>query len=351
MDKLIKASISANEFPENSDRWSLVIKAKIFLNNLITPEIQRDLDEEWSNGLEQRLKKEYEKSGYFDIDRIYVVCYDSKLYIVNGQHRVRVLKSLIKDDPEIQIEVRLVSVETEQERDEYYAACNKSRPSCFIEADDADEINTLKIINGIAKHFRGDHPEYMSTSRRPHRPNINIDVIQEKFTESKFVSRIPGITLEVVVNKIEELNLFYKNTSNSQFSEWGVKDSAKLKNMCTKRGNLYLGMFSKHEWVERIIQALIYERKFNSFSHNITGLRVKIPKITREKVWRKHGISLIGSCFCCENVLDHSDFECGHVISAFHGGKSSFTNLEPVCKTCNQDMGTQNMTEYKQKFV
>jgi 5-methylcytosine-specific restriction endonuclease McrA len=39
--------------------------------------------------------------------------------------------------------------------------------------------------------------------------------------------------------------------------------------------------------------------------------------------------------------------ECGHIIAHALGGNALLDNLMPVCKSCNRDMGTMNLEEYK----
>tara|TARA_Y100000385_G_C12756711_1_gene493354 strand:- start:365 stop:658 length:294 start_codon:yes stop_codon:yes gene_type:complete len=39
-------------------------------------------------------------------------------------------------------------------------------------------------------------------------------------------------------------------------------------------------------------------------------------------------------------------FECGHVQSEATGGSLQVDNFRPVCKKCNQTMGTKHMRDY-----
>lgn len=78
--------------------------------------------------------------------------------------------------------------------------------------------------------------------------------------------------------------------------------------------------------------------------------RVAIPRDIRAKVWRTwNGNSLDGKCFCCQKDIDYDHFECGHIVSASHGGADDPHNYRPICHDCNSwagGMSNANMYEY-----
>ena len=55
------------------------------------------------------------------------------------------------------------------------------------------------------------------------------------------------------------------------------------------------------------------------------------------------------SCFVCGCQLNIENFECGHVVSVFWGGDTTLENLEPICGSCNKDMGIENLYQYKKR--
>lgn len=78
-----------------------------------------------------------------------------------------------------------------------------------------------------------------------------------------------------------------------------------------------------------------------------------IPKAVRMKVWTRFiGTDRAqGKCFCCrDRTIDQQDFQCGHVVSEYDGGKVSIQNLRPVCGICNSSMGTKNMIEFMKQY-
>ena len=71
------------------------------------------------------------------------------------------------------------------------------------------------------------------------------------------------------------------------------------------------------------------------------------PPQLRDECWRKrNGNSLSGKCHSCLKSLEHRSMECGHVIAESKGGATTLNNLEPICRGCNNHMGTMNMNDY-----
>ena len=74
-------------------------------------------------------------------------------------------------------------------------------------------------------------------------------------------------------------------------------------------------------------------------------------KKKRRQVWEKVNADTInGKCYVCDNNLDFEEFECGHILSIFYGGTTDIDNLQPICKICNTDMGTEHLEEYKKRI-
>jgi 5-methylcytosine-specific restriction endonuclease McrA len=82
---------------------------------------------------------------------------------------------------------------------------------------------------------------------------------------------------------------------------------------------------------------------------NTDSTRKAIPKKIRGEAWIKQfGDSTKGSCFCCKvefGIFDN--WHAGHIIAHSNGGKDTADNLRPICGSCNQSMGTENMDAFK----
>lgn len=78
------------------------------------------------------------------------------------------------------------------------------------------------------------------------------------------------------------------------------------------------------------------------------GARKNIPKKIRDKVWAKaFGASEEGACVCCKTSISVNNWEQGHVIAHACGGKEEESNLQPICRSCNRSMGTENLWLFK----
>lgn len=83
-------------------------------------------------------------------------------------------------------------------------------------------------------------------------------------------------------------------------------------------------------------------------------MRIKknIPKSIRNLVWNNYIGEKRGNglCKCCKKkTISQMDFDCGHIISEYNGGKTIVKNLIPICKLCNASMGRINMHDFIKK--
>ena len=44
------------------------------------------------------------------------------------------------------------------------------------------------------------------------------------------------------------------------------------------------------------------------------------------------------------------NFDCGHIKSERFGGSNTLDNLKPICRLCNNSMGTTNMNEFMKEY-
>ena len=77
-----------------------------------------------------------------------------------------------------------------------------------------------------------------------------------------------------------------------------------------------------------------------------------ISKKHRTVIWDTHvGESKRqGNCYSCNNVIDITDFDCGHVVSKKNGGSDEKENIRPICRSCNLSCGTQNLDDFKKSL-
>ena len=76
--------------------------------------------------------------------------------------------------------------------------------------------------------------------------------------------------------------------------------------------------------------------------------RKAVPKMLRHHLWmRDYGNISEAKCFCCGiTIITESTAEAGHIIAFAKGGSTDANNLHLICRTCNADMGTENMDHF-----
>ena len=82
----------------------------------------------------------------------------------------------------------------------------------------------------------------------------------------------------------------------------------------------------------------------------------KLPaKNIRNKVWNDYygAANNIAQCYVCDiKPLDRNDrstYDYAHIVPHSQGGKATVTNLIPTCKSCNSEMGEQNLKCFQEK--
>jgi hypothetical protein len=326
---LLKSVLPTYEFPIKSKIYTAFVKNKDFLDFVKIPEIQREIDTEWVNNLKEQILKEKTKRGYYDFGLFDIACLNNTLYILNGQHRYAILNEL---DGDIIIELRIYHVKSEQEMNELFMKVNGSRPSVIMKSS----TSQMKM-NHVRKYLIAKYNSYITKSKNPRRPNINIDSLIEKLEEEDLFT---NMSHDDIINKIEQLNEMYIYSKPDNLKDY---DTIMLK--CRQKNPVdifVLGMFKNNSWVKQL----------KDTNMSIINIRQKINKKLRNLVWKKrNGNSLIGSCYVCNTNVDYDAFECAHIVSVFEGGDNSLNNLEPTCRQCNNDMGTINLNDYKSEFI
>ena len=76
--------------------------------------------------------------------------------------------------------------------------------------------------------------------------------------------------------------------------------------------------------------------------------RKAIPHAVRHHIWlRDYGNISEGVCVCCGlNKVIETTAEAGHIKAFSQGGADTPDNLRMICRSCNLDMGAENMDDY-----
>ena len=275
---------------------------------------------------------------------------NEKMIVLDGQHRLSSLKKLYHYDAYIstqQIRTDVYTVENHEEAREIYNIINSSKKVELYTGDIAPYI-----IPKIQKYFNERFQKYCKPTHNPHCPNINLEQLGKRLQAYDIINRL-NLTLENIelfIKDIHKLNQFYADSSLEELCSYGHKEK-NVKEIKESKEEFYLGLYRKYEWIDILLEYREKSKPFNQQNHSINdNKRKRIPTSMRKKVWTKHFELIKGECFCCKKELYMDEFECGHIIPVKDGGQNTIDNLEPICRQCNQDMGTINLNVYKQLF-
>lgn len=332
----------------------------IFTNTYI-PIFQRLEDEEHTKTIYEKLNEYYSKYKeilLFGIISLGKIPKADKYIVFDGQHRIGALKKLAeehKTDREIlhrhKIRIDFYNLNSDDEALQIYNIINTNKKTDLFKGN----IEPY-ILPSIQRYFKEVWPVFCKGSKKPRIPNINLDMLVKYLQGHNVVEKLNITRPEQLYDRIRQLNEFYSNQPNSKFIEWGIKGISNMRKICDNQGGtkFYLGLFKHYEWIQRLLE----EKNFESQDHRVNESVVKeerkaIPKQIRREVWDNYFEgNMKGNCYCCERELDFErEYECGHVIAAKNGGENTVENLRVVCKTCNLDMSTMNMNDYKKLFT
>lgn len=345
--------LSGNElcklFDQDSDRLLFQTQAG---------DIQRNVDVGHLSDLKMFQLNHKEIHGHYSFSTQMVVAeHNNKYALVDGQHRLETIRYLLDVDSDnvcsISVPVLVVQLSCVSEYDELFVAVNKNKPVRLYK-----NVHEWKTIGKyLEQYFNQHYSMYIKTTEHPNVPHLNVDSLMKYIDDGDYIRKM-AIGYEELIKEIEELNNCYRlHWKELLQTTRYLPNVAMWAEKCEKKNPqrpLYLGMFRKFEWVDRILLKLSNPSQFQSYlmmKHVPVNYRGKINKKLRRIVWRKrNNDTLTGNCYVCQKNLQYEEFECGHVVSVFAGGVSSVDNLEPICRMCNSDMGIEHLETFKTTF-
>ena len=326
----------------------------VYINeiNADLPEIQREQNINKVKDIYDFQNSYYiQHNSYLILGAVTIVSFEKscKEYLIDGQHRIAAFKMLQKDYPERKINIAV----------DYLSIKNIDKDTdCKIVEDLYELVNTCtpnpitglgadryKIIQGLKKYFTQNFKEYLKTTSNPQKPHINLEKLCDYIINNNVIDKLDVHSADELINMIVNLNRHYSTLLPEQFEKFGVPNPSDLIYKIHNYSNLlYLGMYNKFEWVDRIVEAKIHNKEYNELKHISYNFRPKIPVSLRRKVWNNKFMK--GECFCCKERIEFDDFQCGHIIPVSLGGVTNAENLRPLCARCNRDMGNMHMNDY-----
>ena len=319
--------------------------------------IQRLLNDEHVEYLVNDQIEEYKKNGMFSILQS-ITCGDlnNRRYILDGQHRIAAFKQLYNLNYPLNQNIPLIIYNTHSLEDlkYYYKRINKHHPINPLEISDTWFKYGKSFCIWLTKQFG----EYIkNTEKTCNCPNINLREMMIYIKKMNVFHRLNAIMLDddasnVFQKSIVSINQYLINNFETLRKMQFTSDFKRKIEKCYNKNEqkpCFLGIWRQFEWIEIAIYLIKHNVRINDIDLSLfNNERIKIPKTVRNEVWKKrNGNVMEGTCFVCNNSLVFDNMECGHIIPHVCKGQIAIDNLEPICKTCNRDMGIMNLNEYK----
>ena len=312
------------------------------------PEIQRTIDAEHVKQIMIFQQAYWNDHKRYCISGVISIAIDAKTgieYLIDGQHRFLAFKHLADSYPERSLVVTIdqyTYTDGHSELEELYQLVNICKPNDIA----VMSLNVYKILGDIEKYLIGEFSTYIKSSKSPHRPNINFTSIKEYILSNSVIDKLELTNAGEFIDLFIDLNRYYATNIATHHTLWHVKDYYKVIERINSLPNrLYIGLWNNYEWIDRIVDSKVLGLSWDKLVHVSNGYRPKIPVSLRKQVWGSD--KLEGQCYCCKDDINYDIFECGHIIPIAHGGLTNITNLKPICRSCNNDMKTMNMNDYK----
>lgn len=314
--------------------------------NYTLPAIQRPMEETKADDIYNGENAFYSVHKKYRIPNTISICLllaDNVEYLIDGQHRMRAYSRLSADFPEREISISIdhYTCATMENLDNIYKMVNTSTQNEISRMS----VSAYKLKQEVLEFFRQTFSQYLKPTTKPRAPSINLEVLASKLDvpdlEKFKLSEFPKLAIE--------LNKFYAQTTLAQFKIWKIDTKhVELVQQCTNQ--MFLGVYREYEWVDRIFEIRELREfdpstSFSALNHGNIAVRQQITKKLRIAVWNNGRSEQ--PCYCCGDTITCHNFHCGHIIPVSKGGKNVPDNLKPICSTCNLDMGTMNLEEYK----
>ncbi len=359
-------------------------------SDIIRPDIQRLID---YNRVEKIIN--YQKE-YYNINKNFILIgdivlaeVDKQFYVVDGMHRLEALKELVKIMPDYRISLVIIKCNSIDDIRDLFLLINKSVPVPEYVIKTSFTKSKRDKLDEFLIEFSNTYKPYISESKAPRRPNINIDFLMSKIEKSGILDYFEtGI-------KLFKFFMYVNNT----FLKRAIQDPNNLK--CEEKSKkyscnaLYITNDPNFNWLHNSIyrQAFTELNKHDDETENwkadekfvnVTSRKNKdsicvwqeefsnielelpsdnnseednneptfqnnkktIPKTIRGIVWRNYFKTLDNECTLCDNIISLDNFECGHIKSRKNGGLDVVNNLLPICGKCNKAMSSTNLYDY-----
>lgn len=307
------------------------IRKPNYQGSLLEEKIEKMSDEYLKNPLLLKFK-----------NHIIIGCLKDNWYIIDGQHRIEMAKSLYSNhgvNDHLVFCWYICSAE-EIMKDIFCSVNIDSLKNQYYVSD-----NDLKQIT--KEEFTGKLKDYHKT----HFANRKTDTGKTK-------------TIEEFVIELDTINFFEKFTNSQEAYNSLKEENNKFFDINRYSINLEQNPTIYYAPEKKLInEKVIFSLKRNNFVewlsdktkdpyHNTRAIKANISSYKRKAVWRREfgenetGVCPISFCNLILKTGVKNGFQCGHIISEYNGGVTEVSNLRPICSGCNQSMSKTNWVDW-----
>lgn len=192
---------------------------------------QRYIDDDRIKELQIEFENNYKKYGYFLVRHpFYVTKLDSKLYILDGQHRYYALKKIVeKLNVKFNIPVGVINCDDKKSAEREYLILNNTTPQGLIHMSKLErklnnECVDINDDNIIDEAFEIIQIKFKNFNNKKTRPNIYTYFVKEEIKKHNLIQIFNISSCSELVNYIELLNISYSNKDISYFKNIVTKN-------------------------------------------------------------------------------------------------------------------------------
>jgi len=320
---------------------------------IIIPEVQRDLNIDRVNEISNYQIEFYRKNNTFGyIGELTLAKIDEQFIIIDGFHRYMSMKQIYLQHPSYIISLNIITPSSNLSINEIFTLINLNEPVPDYIIKTILDSNKRTILDEFSKLFLSEFKIYISKSKSPNRPNINLNELLDKLADSDIYKKVSSAT--EIFNYVKYINV-------NKWKMMDDKNSSRCLDKALKhcKSVLYITNDKDDEWMNNInwitefINSLTFKKnnKIKLEDIQVKKKRKVLPKTIRLQVWTKYyPNSMQGYCKCCKKEIDFSNYNAGHIISIKNNGTDSIENLIPICFSCNNSCGGENMVDFCKKY-
>jgi 5-methylcytosine-specific restriction endonuclease McrA len=270
----------------------------------------------------------------------------AQVIVLDGQHRLAAMRDIYHLQPEYRVSCTVVQLTSTFTAAEAFRLINLSEPVPSYVIQTIFDATRRKMLDDLRDLFVRAFRAFLSKSRHPRRPNVNVDTIMHHVSLSQL--------LMTRFTSADQL-MRYVSWVNQRIPSRDEKTRAlAIKKAQNKTVTpLFLGVDASFEWTtdQRLLSDFfrVHQPPEDAPVRPACKKRPRVPSAVRNACWvARFGTAIQGTCTVCGTVpITRLDFHAAHIIPHSKGGPDTAQNMQPVCATCNTSMGANFLHTYQ----